>query len=152
MEQAPVDSSIPRILNSSTEITPPEKVKVGFIENKGRAVFATDHIACGEVIEVCPLIIHSRKESDFIRQESDKLKFYALELLKARCHVLHLGYGMIYNHSDDPNAEIEYESENGTPPCTVLFRALRAILPGEEIVYDYGFDEGKAEFLEIEQI
>jgi len=137
---------------TSPEIRPPEKVKVGFSENKGRAVFATEHIPCGEVIEVCPLIVHSRKESEFIEQESDKLKFYALELLKARCHVLHLGYGMIYNHSDHPNAELEYESEDGTPPPTVLFRAIRDILPGEEIVYDYCFDDGKTDFLDVDKI
>jgi len=131
---------------------PPAKIRVAFIEGKGRGIVATQPISRGEVIEVCPLVILSSKDSEYIGEGSDKLKFYTLELVKARCHVLHLGYGMLYNHSETPNSELEYEATAGNPPQSVLVRALFDIVPGEEIVYDYCFDEEEEKFLAVEKI
>lgn len=56
-----------------------------------------------------------------------------------------LGYGALYNHSKNPNAEIDFE-ENA-PQDYVYFRAVKKIKSGEEIVYDYHFDKDKEEFL-----
>lgn len=131
---------------------PPAKIQVSFVEGKGRGIVATQPIHQGEIIEVCPLVVLSRKDSAFVGLESDKLKFYTLELVKARCHVLHLGYGMLYNHSEMPNSELEYEATEGNPPQSVLVRALTDISPGEEIVYDYCFEEEEEKFLAVEKI
>ena len=122
----------------------PTKVMLVDIKGKGRGVVATQLIKKGEVIEICPTIVLSNLESEFIRTRSNKLKFYALELLKENVHVLHLGYGMLYNHSPEPNAEIEYDGSD-----FVVFRSLKDVNPGEEVVYDYGFDE-QEEFLQLE--
>ena len=43
-----------------------------------------------------------------------------------------MGYGSLYNHSYRPNARCDDESGQ-----TKVFRALREIAPGEEIVVNY---------------
>jgi SET domain-containing protein len=45
---------------------------------------------------------------------------------------LALGYGSIYNHADDPNAEWEPE-----PPDTLAFRATRHVPAGNEVFISY---------------
>ena len=49
--------------------------------------------------------------------------------------MLLLGYGMLYNHSAEANAEYVQEGD-----AAVAFVALRQIDPGEEITIDYGAD------------
>ena len=57
-----------------------------------------------------------------------------------------LGYGSIYNHSENPNAEIDYNE--GKQEDFLFFKAIKDIKIGEEIVYNYEFDDNKVEFLE----
>jgi hypothetical protein len=47
--------------------------------------------------------------------------------------LLILGYGMLYNHSTEPNLEYVQESAD-----TMTFVALKAIRPGDELFIDYG--------------
>jgi SET domain-containing protein len=47
--------------------------------------------------------------------------------------LLVLGYGMLYNHSDDPNL---FHRTAGR--LTIEFVALRDIEKGEELTHDYG--------------
>lgn len=128
------------------DIHPPEKVKIVKLKGKGRGVIATKKIKSGEIIEICPLLILPDLDAEHITTKSDYLKFYALELVRIKKQVLHLGYGMIYNHSSNPNSEIEYQSGEDF----ILVRALVSIEPGEEITYDYDFDDNKVEFLPLE--
>ncbi|NBX07285.1 MAG: SET domain-containing protein-lysine N-methyltransferase, partial [Proteobacteria bacterium] len=44
-------------------------------------------------------------------------------------------YGMVYNHSDSPNAEWEIDDDDIR---FVRFTALREIKKGEEILHSYG--------------
>jgi SET domain-containing protein len=47
--------------------------------------------------------------------------------------LLFLGYGMLYNHSPEPNVQyVQHDAE------TIAFIALRDIEPGEELRIDYG--------------
>jgi SET domain-containing protein len=48
-----------------------------------------------------------------------------------------LGSGSLYNHSDDPNAAFTTHIARGE----VVYRAVRPIAAGEQIVIDYGWDE-----------
>jgi len=132
------------------EIIPPTKVKVVEIAGKGRGIVATQKILKGEVIETCPIIIISETEKQFIETQSDILKFYYLiqEDLE-RCCIM-LGYGSIYNHSENPNADIDYE-ENKSQKY-LKFIALCDINVGEEIVYDYEFENNQPEYLIDEKI
>jgi len=130
------------------EIFPPNKIKVVDIQGKGRGVVATENISKGEIIEVCPVVEISQNEKEFIENKSEILKFYYLiqEDLKRCC--LMLGYGSIYNHSQNPNADIEYEEDNSQKH--LQFRALKDITKGEEIVYDYEFTDNKEDFLKLD--
>lgn len=130
------------------EIIPPKKIKVISIKGKGLGVVATEDIASGEIIEHCPIIPLSEKETKFLDNESDVLKYYYLFQYAVGKHCLMLGYGSIYNHSNTPNADIDYDTENYQKYLT--FFALKDIKAGEEIVYDYEFDNGKEEFLNLE--
>lgn len=128
------------------ECKPPTKVKVINIKGKGLGVVATDQIFKDEIIEVCPLIIISEEEANFINSsDNNVLKFYILELTSINKHVLHLGYGLIYNHSLEPNAEIEYIENTRF----LIFRAIKDIFIDEEIEYNYNFDNEITEYLPL---
>ena len=59
---------------------------------------------------------------------------YVFESVRQSNHVvLVLGYGMLYNHSDDPN--LEYDQDDAG---VVTFFATRAIEPDEELTITYG--------------
>ena len=50
-----------------------------------------------------------------------------------------MGYGMMYNHSDEANSEWEIDDDNRF----VRFTALRDISKGDEIFQNYGTDYWK---------
>lgn len=126
------------------EILPPKKVKVVEIPGKGRGVVAIKNIKAGETIEICPIVHISKAEAEFTKN-SDVLKFYCLEQTAHEKFCLMLGYGSIYNHDANPNADIEYNERKSENYLT--FKALKNIKSGEEIVYDYEFDDNIEEFL-----
>ena len=126
------------------QILPPNKVKIVEIKGKGRGVVATENIKLGEIIEVCPTIFISKEEAEFTKN-SEVLKYYCLEQYAIGKSCVMLGYGSIYNHSKNPNADIEYNEEK--PENYLTFRAIKDIKTGEEIVYDYEFDNNVEEFL-----
>ncbi|MDP3954065.1 MAG: SET domain-containing protein [bacterium] len=100
---------------------------------KGRGVFANCKIKKGEVIEVAPAIVLSRRETKVIDDLS----------LSSHCYqwgdkqkALVLGLGCIYNHSYNPNAVYSHRFKQQA----IVFKALRNIRPGEEITHNYNGD------------
>jgi uncharacterized protein len=93
----------------------------------GRGVFATRRYKPGDVVEVCPTV--QAADADI----SGSLRSYVFSSVKDRDVVLPLGYGMLYNHSSDPN--LEYDQDE---PTTITFLALRPIRAGDELTIDYG--------------
>ena len=102
---------------------------------KGRGVFAAKDFKEGEIIEVCPVIIVPGGEtklmddsimSDYVFEWTEEPETYAVVL----------GYGSIYNHSNEPNAEFDTDYENHT----MVFSAIRDIKKGEEICTDYQWE------------
>jgi SET domain-containing protein len=93
----------------------------------GRGVFATRRFHKGEVVETCPTV--EIADGDV----TGRLRDYVFASVKERDIVLALGYGMLYNHSPDPN--VEYVQDE---PSTITFLALRTIRPGDELTIDYG--------------
>ncbi|MFA6410729.1 MAG: SET domain-containing protein-lysine N-methyltransferase [Candidatus Buchananbacteria bacterium] len=131
------------------EILPPKKIKLVDIPDKGRGIIATQDILAGQIIEICPIIILSQKDTDYIRQSSDFLNFYYLEQTAINKACLMLGYGSLYNHnSKDPNADIDYDTDE--IKNYVIFKALEDIKAGQEITYNYDYDSDKIEFLKID--
>lgn len=94
----------------------------------GRGIFATRKIEPDETIEICPTM--ELQDADIAGRLSDYL-------LKSgddeNVVVLMFGYGMLYNHATDPNAEYREHGEN-----EIAFVALREISAGQEITISYG--------------
>ena len=134
------------------EISPPKKIKIIEIKKRNRSVVATEKIFKNEIIECCHLIIMGKKDSQFIKDKSksDILYYYYLQQPDLKRNSIMLGYASLYNHSPDPNCEIDYEDD---PKVThIIFRAIKDIEVGEEITWDYNFDNDKVEFLPTKKI
>lgn len=93
---------------------------------QGYGVFAGKKIRKGELIEECYFILSKggdKAMEDFYFDAQGK-------------NALFLGYGSIYNHSDDPNADYIINIKKRI----TTIRAERTIQKGEEIFLSYGDD------------
>jgi len=133
------------------DILPPKKIKIVKIKNKGRGVVATEKILKNEIIEYCPLIILGKNDSQFIKTKgkSDTLYYYYLQQPELKRNSIMLGYASLYNHSSDPNSEIDYKDNYKI--THIIFRAIKDIEAGEEITWDYCFDDDRVEFLSTKE-
>ncbi len=117
-----------------------ESIEVRRVINRGkggRAVVARRDIAKGELIERVPVILIPRNQvfgDSAIAKRSARISWYVFNWIPTKRDyvALCLGYGSIYNHNADPNAEYSKEM-----PDIMLFHALRDIQAGEEITIDY---------------
>ncbi|PWT95801.1 MAG: SET domain-containing protein-lysine N-methyltransferase [Bacteroidetes bacterium] len=98
-----------------------------------RGVFATVDIAKGELIHEAPVLPYPNKEHVFI--EKTLLADYAFEYGINHTAIL-LGYGMLFNHSYEPNCTYEINFKNHT----FDFYAYTDIKAGEEILINYNGD------------
>ena len=101
----------------------------------GWGVFAKEDIMEGEVFEECPILT-----LPITKGESTPLlidyRFNWPQGTEWEEQVLALGYGSLYNHSDNPNAFWISDLENKT----FKFISSRLIEKGEEIYTYYGGD------------
>ncbi|MCM3786879.1 SET domain-containing protein [Domibacillus indicus] len=98
-----------------------------------RGVFAVRDIKKGEMLHEAPVIPYPNDQH--IHIEKTLLADYAFEYGVNHSAIL-LGYGMLFNHSYDPNAiyDIHFESHS------FKFYAYRDIQAGEEILINYNGD------------
>lgn len=90
-------------------------------------MFATREFKNGEEIERCPMLIAEPDRGDDLESGAEGYVFGWGDGRTA----LALGYGSLYNHSYEPNAEtIE-------TPDELLIMALEPIEPGAEIFINY---------------
>lgn len=98
----------------------------------GTGVFAAEPIAAEGVIEICPVLLFPKAQLAAMRQTmlddyyfdwGDDGEWFAVAL----------GYGSLYNHAYEPNADYGMDFENKT----IDIYALRDIAPGEEIFVNY---------------
>lgn len=90
----------------------------------GYGVFADKKFRKGEIIEECYIIISrggDRKLVDYYFDVSGKYGIFT-------------GFGIIYNHSEDPNADYFINAKRKL----VTFKATKTIHKGEEIYISYG--------------
>lgn len=124
--------------------------------HKGRGVFCMSDIRAGEVLEVTPTIILNEAATN--RVDNTILANYTFQLgavskaHRKRLHIKNIkkcsgvimGIISYFNHSEDPNAEVQWEEHNGT--LYHLVKALRRIPKNTEICTTYGagwFDDRK---------
>lgn len=105
------------------------------IPGAGRGVFAGQHIKKNQIIERCPVIEIPKVHMSVVSETMLITYIYYLGTLKNK-PVIVLGYGSIYNHSENPNARYKALHKN----TEVLFVAVRDIKKGEEIVVHYNPD------------
>jgi len=98
-----------------------------------RAVLAARDIKKGQLIETCPVLLVPIQEEDFL-EKTVLWKYYFA--WNKKFDALILGYGSIYNHSEEPNAEVGFDYDQN---CA-HFRALTDIKKGGEIFIDYDWD------------
>lgn len=115
------------------------KVYVGKSKISGLGVFASEDIKSGDVIEECPVVL---LDSTFKSNKDWVLNRYAFSW-GCGCKIcqengstmaLVLGNGMVYNHSEEPNA---YWNQDTALKYFTL-HALTDIKKDEEIVWYYG--------------
>ena len=90
----------------------------------GYGVFADKMIRKGDIIEECYMIISrggDRILEDFYFDIHGKYAIFT-------------GFGIIYNHSEDPNADYTYNAKRRL----ATIKASRTIRKGEEIYISYG--------------
>ena len=117
---------------------PPNKIYVARSPIHGLGIFANEDILKGEVFEITPLLdVVKSKEEDLGREFLYDYRFAYNKNGKTTKLVLALGYGSLYNHSDDPNANWKLNE--------VLdmfeFYAVKDIKRGQEILIYYGNKE-----------
>lgn len=116
-----------------TEVHPPFSIRVGGSSVHGNGVFATKHFSAGEIIEKAPLL----------QVPDTSMLNYVFRSKVLGCNYIALGYGSIYNHSDDCNAKVSttyYKDGSGYDRQRATFRviAVKPIDVGSEITINYG--------------
>ena len=108
---------------------------VAHSDTHGQGVFAARDIEEGEVIEVCPLILFPKSQLANVR--ATVLDDYYFDWGgEGEWFAFCLGYGSLYNHSYETNAE--YGMDFGGP--TIGFYCIKPIPAGEEIFINYNGD------------
>ena len=99
---------------------------------RGRGVFASRAFVPGETIEVCPVIALS--EADARKLDATGLYDYYFGWGdEGKAAAIALGYGSLYNHSSEPNAQ----HRECPASDTIAIVAISSIGAGEEIFISY---------------
>jgi len=101
--------------------------------DRGRGVYTSKLLKKGDVIEVCPVILLPEHEIELI-DKTNMFNYYFLWQHKQAA--IALGYGSLYNHSFEPNAEyvMDFEGE------VLIIRAIKNISAHDEITFNYNGD------------
>lgn len=111
----------------------------------GRGVFSAADIPAGSVIEVSPVITMPISERPHL-DETALYDYYFIWGEEDDQLAIVLGYGSMYNHSYEPNAQYAPDYEGNT----LDFYALRDIKAGEEITVNYNGDPSEHDELWFE--
>jgi hypothetical protein len=98
---------------------------------KGRGVLAGRLFDEGDLVEICPVIELSVE--DFSSLNATVMGNYTFDWPPDNGGAVLMGYGMLYNHSDDPNMRLGRDHENRL----ARFYATRRIEMGEELTFGY---------------
>lgn len=107
-----------------------KKIYVDDSSIQGRGVFASEFIKSGEILEEC----HFIKVPTAIQYPKELHDhFFAWPKRTEEYYAVVLGYGSIFNHSDENNASWETDPSR----YKFIFFATRDIQQGEEICTNY---------------
>ena len=106
-------------------------IEIKKTKNKGLGVYALKDFKKGEIIETCPVLTFT--PTDRKNLEKTPLSHYIYPWRSTRGASLSLGFGSIYNHSFEPNADWKQNFKTNS----MVYRAVRDIKKGEEILINY---------------
>jgi hypothetical protein len=122
-------------------IGPKVALHVGRSAVHGLGVFADQAIKPNQVIEVCPTIVIPPEHVADLDRTAMVEYVYPWE----DGNIAVLGFGMIYNHAVDSNAEYLAMREPDLGVVVQLYIAIRAIEEGDEITVNYAGARGLTE-------
>ena len=107
------------------------------VSGKGKSVFCSNDIFEGDLIEVCQVIVISSQEVPVLHRTvlHDYYFSWGEDMKDA---AIALGFGSIYNHAVDSNADFILDFEHNT----IDIVAIRDIKSGEEITLNYHGENG----------
>jgi len=98
----------------------------------GRGVFTGQPLSVGDAIEVCPVIVMPPDELAAIHATHLHDYYFLWGKAQNQCAIA-LGYGSLYNHSYDANANYLFDYDSNT----IDFVCVKDIAAGEEITVNY---------------
>ncbi len=101
----------------------------------GRGVFTLKEIPEGALIEICPVIVLPENDLPLIHKTHLHDYYFLWGDDEKQCAIA-LGFGSLYNHDYQPNAEYVIDAEQKS----IDIYSLRDIEPGEEITLNYNGD------------
>ncbi len=105
--------------------------------DKGRGVFTSIEISEGDLIEICPVIEISKLEIPIIHKTTLHDYYFLWGEDMDQCAIA-LGFGSLYNHEIQPNANFILDFENKS----IDIVAIKTISPGDEITLNYNGEPG----------
>lgn len=108
-------------------------IYVGPSQLHDRGILAKKTFYPGQVIEVCPVLVIPKEQSNHIDSTVLYDYYYSWENEDT---AICLGLGSLYNHSYNPNAEYTKNTEDRS--ITIICR--RQIRQGEEVTLNYNGD------------
>ena len=105
---------------------------IAHTDKRGRGVFTAEIIEAKDIIEVCPLIMIPKDQLATIHQ-TVLHDYYFLWPTDEGKACMALGYGSIYNHDFEPNAEVIFDLNT----TEIVIQSLKTIDVGDEITIDY---------------
>ena len=116
-------------------------------EGRGRGVFTGEDINKNDIIEICPILIIPQKDVERIHQTVLHDYYFIHPNLKETIYIP-LGYGCIYNHSSDENAEVVFDADANQ----MQIHCLKNIKAGEEILINYNGDSKEGVKIWFEEV
>jgi len=117
------------------------------IPNAGMGCFAMEDLKKGDHIEVIGVYVKRGGPADKCTAYASRYKFSGNN--KQEMHIVPMGYAGMINHTDDKklqNVELEYVpglSKRSSDAGQVIYRFVRDIKSGEELLGYYGDDKNK---------
>ena len=109
---------------------------------KGYICIATEDIPAFSLIERCPTVkFASEVLIDLFRLRGNRIILHDYNYIRGgngkAFSYFAMGYGGVYSHSDDPNAEWDINEATDGGRDTILIRAKKDIAEGEEVTIRY---------------
>lgn len=111
------------------------------IENAGYGCFAKEKIKKGDFLEIIGVMVRKGSVADFCTHYANNYKFMGD---KKTGKIVPFGYGGMVNHTDIPEKQnVFLTSREGYNKIShnashIVYEALRDIMPGEELLGNYG--------------